>query len=53
MPDRSAAKPQSCPQTILDLIERFELHHETYQQATYNETQARREFIDPLFAALG
>ncbi|MEK7730278.1 MAG: N-6 DNA methylase, partial [Planctomycetota bacterium] len=25
----------------------------TYQQATYNETQARREFIDPFFQALG
>jgi len=53
MPDRTTAKSQSCPQTILDLIERFELHSETYQRETYNETQVRREFIDPFFKALG
>lgn len=53
MPDRSTAKSQSCPQAILDLIERFDLHRETYQRETYNETQDRREFIDPFFKSLG
>ena len=38
---------------MLDLIERFELHADTYRRQEYNETQVRREFIDPLFAALG
>ena len=34
-------------------MERFERNHEQYHSAKYNETQARREFIDPLFKALG
>jgi len=53
MPDRSGTKAHPCPQTILDLIERFDLHRETYQRETYNETQVRREFIDPFFESLG
>ena len=46
-------KSPDCPRSVLDLIERFELHRETYKGQTYNETQVRREFIDPLFKALG
>lgn len=42
-----------CPEAILDLIARFELHAETYRRQEYNETQVRRESIDPFFAALG
>lgn len=53
MPDRSDTKSQICPSTIFDLIERFDLHRETYQRETYNETQVRREFIDPFFKELG
>ena len=41
------------PASILELVERFERNREQYRTATYNETQTRREFIDPLFAALG
>ncbi|OGJ67706.1 restriction endonuclease subunit M [Candidatus Peribacteria bacterium RIFCSPLOWO2_01_FULL_54_110] len=41
------------PQKIIDLVERFEQNKEAYQAAQYNETQVRREFIDPLFKALG
>ena len=41
------------PQAILDLVERFNLHHDSYLSPNYNETQARREFIDPMFKALG
>jgi len=40
-------------QTIQSLVERFASQIETYQQSTYNETQTRREFIDPFFIALG
>ena len=40
-------------QQIQSLVERFTSHFETYQQSTYNETQTRREFIDPFFIALG
>ncbi len=53
MADCPAAKSQPCPRSILDLIERFDLHADTYRQQTYNETQVRREFIDPFFKALG
>ena len=41
------------PDAVQSLVERFERNHEQYHSARYNETQARREFIDPLFKALG
>ncbi|HEY5523560.1 MAG TPA: hypothetical protein VIK21_10250, partial [Desulfuromonadaceae bacterium] len=41
------------PQIILDLVERFERNYEAYKSGSYNETQVRREFIDPFFEALG
>jgi predicted type IV restriction endonuclease len=40
-------------QEISELIERFDRNRETYLSGDYNETQLRREFIDPFFAALG
>jgi predicted type IV restriction endonuclease len=43
----------SAPQIIIDLIERFERNLDAYKSGSYNETQARREFIDPFFEALG
>lgn len=41
------------PQAVLDLIERFERNRESYKSPQYNETQLRREFLDPFFKALG
>ena len=38
---------------ILELTERFERNRESYRSGQYNETQLRREFLDPLFMALG
>jgi predicted type IV restriction endonuclease len=38
---------------ISDLVERFERNIEAYRNPAYNETQLRREFIDPFFEALG
>ena len=35
------------PQAILDLVERFSSNVDDYRSPSYNETQARREFIDP------
>ena len=35
------------PQEILKLIERFDNNRESYRSDTYNETQLRREFVDP------
>lgn len=36
------------PQIIHDLVERFERNYEAYKSGSYNETQVRREFVDPL-----
>ena len=41
------------PETLVTLIDRFARNREAYHAATYNETQLRREFIDPFFAGLG
>jgi len=38
---------------ILDLIVRFERNHAAYHASQHNETQLRREFLDPFFEALG
>jgi len=38
---------------IAALVERFERNIESYRSPAYNETQLRREFIDPFFEALG
>ena len=43
----------TAPKEILDLVERFERNREAYRSAQYNETQLRREFLDPFFCALG
>ncbi len=41
------------PQEVLDLVSRFEENLAAYTAGAYNETQLRREFIDPFFKALG
>jgi hypothetical protein len=41
------------PPEVAALVERFARNRDSYRNATYNETQTRREFIDPLFKALG
>ena len=40
-------------QKISDLITRFEDQYSSYKRTDYNETQTRRDFIDPFFKALG
>ena len=47
------ATTQSCPPAVLELTERFDKHLDAYRSGRYNETQLRREFVDPLFNALG
>lgn len=44
---------ESAYKIISKLIERFEEQLESYKQSDYNETQTRRDFIDPFFKALG
>jgi hypothetical protein len=41
------------PREVLDLVARFEQQLEAYRSGQYNETQVRREFLDPFFKALG
>ncbi|MCF6147934.1 MAG: hypothetical protein E3K37_04665 [Candidatus Kuenenia sp.] len=41
------------PQKLVDLTERFHYNRESYCSSQYNETQLRREFIDPFFSLLG
>jgi len=41
------------PPIIATLIDRFEQNRESYKSQGYNETQLRREFLDPFFEALG
>jgi len=38
----------TAPKGIKGLIERFRENRDVYCSGAYNETQARREFIDPL-----
>ncbi len=38
---------------IADLVIRFEEQYASYKNSDYNETQTRRDFIDPFFKALG
>ena len=38
---------------IITLVKNFERQLPDYQRGTYNETQTRRDFIDPFFQALG
>jgi len=40
-------------QKISDLVTRFDEQFESYKKTGYNETQTRRDFIDPFFKALG
>jgi type I restriction-modification system DNA methylase subunit len=43
----------TAPQTVLTLVENFERNLDAYRSGKYNETQVRRDFIDPMFKALG
>jgi predicted type IV restriction endonuclease len=40
-------------QKVRSLVRRFEEQEAAYRASGYNETQTRREFIDPFFSALG
>src|SRR6266513_1300869 len=41
------------PPVIADLVERFEQQGDAYKSGQYNEAQLRKEFVDPMFKALG
>ncbi len=52
---KAPANEPPAPPEVRGLVERFDLHSDDYRAASggYNETQIRREFIDPLFKSLG
>jgi len=41
------------PDTVLKLCETFAEHREHFQSGNFNEFQLRKQFLDPLFEALG
>jgi len=41
------------PQDVLTLVARFREHRDAYLSAEYNEATLRREFLEPLFQAMG
>ena len=41
------------PSKVQELVQTFQMHIEAYRSQQYNETQLRREFIDPFFVTLG
>jgi hypothetical protein len=41
------------PHSVKRLVDRFDQNRDAYHSVSYNEAQLRREFIDPLFEALG
>ncbi|MBN1866490.1 N-6 DNA methylase [Candidatus Sumerlaeota bacterium] len=41
------------PNSIRELVDRFQRNIESYRSPSYNETQVRLEFINPMFKALG
>ena len=43
----------AAPQMVLGLVERFDRNRDSYLAGGINETQLRREFIDPFFTCLG
>ena len=43
----------TAPDSIKQLVERFEQHRDAYRAGKYNETQLRNEFLNPFFEALG
>jgi hypothetical protein len=41
------------PQAVIDLVQRYEFNRPVYHKGQKNETELRREFLDPFFRALG
>ena len=43
----------TAPENVRQLVKRFEDNRDSYRSGKYNETQLRREFLDPFFESLG
>jgi predicted type IV restriction endonuclease len=51
--DAKTAPKCAAPAEIHALVEKFAEHRDYYHRGSYNETQLRQDFLDPLFIALG
>ena len=47
------ASSSQVPEAILKLVEKYDYHQAAYKRGQFNETQLRREFVDPFFKTLG
>ena len=47
------ANMTTVPPRVIELVETFDRNIDAYRSSQYNETQLRREFIDPFFEQLG
>lgn len=52
-PEKAGIDGMTAPKEIKGLVKRFHENRDVYCSSAYNETQARHEFIDPFFNALG
>jgi hypothetical protein len=52
-PTASNSASTEMPEVVAKLVNRFGEQRDTYMSGGYNETQVRRDFIDPFFKALG
>jgi very-short-patch-repair endonuclease len=43
----------TAPDSVRDLVHRFQTQRSSYLSGSYNETELRRDFLDPFFVALG
>jgi hypothetical protein len=43
----------TAPDSIIQLVHRFNDHRDSYHAGKFNEAQLRRDFLDPFFVALG
>jgi predicted type IV restriction endonuclease len=50
---KQTSEPSTAPPIIHELVAKFAERHDTYKRGDYNETQLRRDFLDPFFAAMG
>ena len=51
-PDRGNVSKMAAPQSVLELIERFDQNRNAYRSDQYNEARLRIEFLNPFFEAL-
>ena len=49
----TASTAATAPQIVVDLVNKFTEHRDTYTGKNYNEVALRHDFLNPFFEALG